>query len=59
MAYHLRDPELLLIQAELQIAEGKNAQAKKTLTAAKKSIDEMTAHRWDFQLEQLQQKLNP
>jgi len=55
--YHLRDPELLLIKAGLEIADGDKGSASKTLTRAEECIKKMTAHRWNLDLSQLQQKL--
>ena len=57
MGYHRRDPELLLIKAELQSRAGDKAAAKKTLKQAKNRIDEMGCHRWDVEAESLQSKL--
>jgi len=57
MEYHRRDPEVLLIQAELELAEGKKPAAKKTLKAAERRINEMGCHRWDIEVERLQSKL--
>ncbi len=53
MGYHRRDPEVLLIQAELELAEGKKAAARKTLKAAERRINEMGCHRWDIELERI------
>jgi len=53
MGYHRRDPEVLLIQAELELAEGKKAAAKKTLKAAERRINEMGCHRWDIEVERI------
>ena len=53
MGYHRRDPEVLLIRAELEIQEGKKGAAKKTLKAAEKRINEMGCHRWDIELERI------
>jgi len=52
MGYHRRDPEVLLIQAEIEIDEG-NKQAKETLKTAERRINEMGCHRWDIELERL------
>jgi tetratricopeptide (TPR) repeat protein len=57
MGYHRRDPEVLLIQAELEMADGKKAAARKTLETAERRIDEMGCHRWDIEVERLQGKL--
>ena len=55
MGYHRRDPEVLLIQAELEINEGdKKKQAKETLEKAKKQIEEMGCHRWDGEVRRLE-----
>ena len=53
MGYHRRDPEVLLIKAELEIVEGDKKAAKKTLKKAKDRIDEMGCHRWDIEVERL------
>ena len=57
MGYHRRDPELLLIQAELEINEGDKKSARHTLENAKKRIDEMGCHRWDVEVERLKELL--
>ncbi len=57
MGYHRRDPELLLIQTELELNEGKKESAEQTLNKAKKLIDKMGCHRWDIEVERLQHKL--
>jgi len=54
MGYHRRDPEVLLIQAEIEFAEGKKAAARKTLKAAERRIEEMGCHRWDIEVKRLQ-----
>lgn len=57
MGYHRRDPEVLLIQAELEIVEGDKRQATETLEKANKLIDEMGCHRWDVEVERLKDLL--
>ena len=57
MGYHRRDPELLLIQAELELIDGDKKHAQETLVKAKKLIDKMGCHRWDIEVERLQHKL--
>ena len=57
MGYHRRDPEVLLIQAELEIVEGDKKQAQETLEKAKKRIDEMGCHRWDSEVEILKDRI--
>lgn len=57
MGYHRRDPEVMLIQAELEIVEGNKTKAKQTLKKAKECIDKMGCHRWDIELEELQGRL--
>ncbi len=54
MGYHRRDPEVLLIQAELEIVEGDKKSARQTLEKTKKRIDEMGCHRWDSEVERLE-----
>ena len=58
MGYHRRDPEVLLIQAELEIVESEKKIARETLKKAKKRIDEMGCHRWDIEVERLKELLN-
>jgi len=53
MGYHRRDPEILLIQAELELNEGNKKQAKETLKTAERRINEMGCHRWDREVERL------
>jgi len=57
MGYHRRAPEVLLIQAELEINEGNKKQAKETLKTAERRINEMGCHRWDREVKSLQSKL--
>jgi len=57
MGYHRRDPEVLLIQAELEIIESDKKSARETLKKAKKRIDEMGCHRWDVEVERLKELL--
>lgn len=57
MGYHRRDPEVLLIQAELEIVEGKKVAAKKTLKAAERRVGEMGCHRWDIEAERLKNSI--
>jgi len=57
MGYHRRDPEVMLIQAELEFAEGKKAAAKKTLKAAERRINKMGCRRWDIEVERLKELL--
>jgi DNA anti-recombination protein RmuC len=53
MGYHRRDPEVLLIQAEIELTEGNKKQAKEMLKTAERRINEMGCHRWDIELERL------
>ncbi len=57
MGYKRRDPELLLIQAELEIVEGKKEKGKETLSEAKNKIDEMGCHRWNGEVERLKNNI--
>jgi len=57
MGYHRRDPEVLLIQAELELNEGNKKQAKETLKTAERRINEMGCHRWDREVERLKELL--
>lgn len=41
----------------LQLLERDKKTARKTLTAAKKMIDEMGCHRWDFEATKLEKQL--
>ena len=54
MDYHRRDPEVLLIQAELEIVESNKKSARETLEKAKERIDEMGCHRWDVEVERIE-----
>ncbi|MHC4174040.1 MAG: TIR domain-containing protein, partial [Planctomycetota bacterium] len=58
MGYHRRDPEVLLIKAELQIVEGDEKRARETLANAKKLINKMGCHRWDIEVERLNELVN-
>jgi len=53
MGYHRRDPELLLIEAEVLTLEGKKEEGKKTLEKAKDRINEMGFHRWDSEIQRI------
>ena len=53
MGYHRRDPEVLLIEAEILGLEGKNEDGKKRLDEAKAQIDEMGFHRWDSEIQRI------
>jgi tetratricopeptide (TPR) repeat protein len=53
MGYHRRDPEVLLIEAEVLTLEGKKEKGKKRLEKAKARIDEMGCHRWDSEVERI------
>jgi len=48
MGYHRRDPEVLLIQAKLELTEGNKKQSKETLKTSERWINEMGCHRWDI-----------
>jgi len=48
---------VLLIQVELEIVEGNKKSAKETLKKAKEQIDEMGCHRWDIELERLENSI--
>jgi len=48
--------EVLLVTTELQLLEGGKESARKALAAAKKKIDEMACHRWDFEAAELEKK---
>ena len=41
----------------LQLLERDKESARKTLTAAKKKIDEMGCHRWNFEAAELEKQL--
>lgn len=51
--YNRRNPEVLLIKAELEIIGGDKEAAKKTLKKAKDLIDKMGCHRLDIEVERL------
>jgi hypothetical protein len=53
MGYHRRDPEVLLIEAEVLGLSGKKEKGKKRLEKAKARIDEMGCHRWDSEVERI------
>jgi tetratricopeptide (TPR) repeat protein len=57
MGYHRRDPEVMLIEAELELAEGNKTKAKQTLKKAKECIDKMGCHRWDIEVEILKDRM--
>ena len=53
MGYHRRDPEVLLIEAELLGLEGEKEEGQKRLYEAKARIDEMGFHRWDSEIQRI------
>jgi hypothetical protein len=53
MGYHRRDPEVLLLEAEVLGLSGKKEDGKKRLDTAKARIDEMGCHRWDSEVERI------
>jgi len=55
--YHRRDPEILLETAKLEFIQGNKNAASIILDAAIKKIDEMGCHRWDIDVQDLQEKL--
>jgi hypothetical protein len=57
MGYHRRAPEVMLIEAELAIADGNKEAARKKVQEAKKWIDEKGMHRWDAEVERLEGKV--
>ena len=48
---------LLVTAVHLQLLERDKKTARKTLAAAKKKIDEMGCHRWDFEAAELEKRL--
>jgi hypothetical protein len=46
----------MLIEAELAIVDGKKEAARKKLRQAKKWIDDKGMHRWDTEVERLQEQ---
>lgn len=57
MGYHRRNPEVMLIETELELAEGNKEAAGKKLDEAKECIDKMGFHRWDVEVERLAAKV--
>ena len=49
--------EVLLLTTELQLLKGGKESARETLAAAKKKIDDMAYHRWDFEVAELEKLL--
>ena len=56
--YHRRDPELLLLQAQLHFASGDRANARIWLSKAKGRFDEMGIRMWDWEVAGLERKLS-
>jgi hypothetical protein len=56
--YHRRDPELLLIQAQLHFASKDKENARIWLNKAKKRFDEMGIRMWDFEVRELEKRLS-
>jgi len=54
MGYHRRDPEILMIEAQLHLSSKEKDKAREILAKAKELIDKMGMHRWDFEVEELQ-----
>ena len=55
--YHRRDPELLLLQAQLHFASGAKENARNWLNKTKKRFDEMGIRMWDFEVRELEQAI--
>ncbi|UCE07881.1 MAG: hypothetical protein JSW07_07575, partial [bacterium] len=55
--YHRRDPELLLLQAQLHFASGDKENTRIWLNKAKDRFDEMGVRMWDFEVRELEEKL--
>lgn len=58
MGYHRRDPEINLIQAQLALASGEKDKARESLAKAKKLIEQMGMHRWDFEVKEIEEQLS-
>lgn len=56
MGYHRREPEVLLIEAELEFVEGHKALAEEKLAEAEKRIRQMGCRRWDIEVERLRER---
>ncbi len=55
--YHRRDPEVLLLEAQVCFATGDKGNAREWLASAKKRFDEMGIRMWDFEVAGLEEKL--
>jgi hypothetical protein len=55
MGYGRRQPEILLLQAQLHFARAEREQAGVTLAQAKALLDKMGIRMWDFEVQQLEQ----
>jgi tetratricopeptide (TPR) repeat protein len=55
--YHRRDPEVLLLEAQVCFAAGDKKKAREWLEQAKKRFDEMGIREWDFEVAELERQL--
>jgi tetratricopeptide (TPR) repeat protein len=55
--YHRRDPEVLLLEAQVCFANGDKLKAREWLEKAKTKFEEMGIRQWDFEVAELERKL--
>ena len=55
--YHRRDPEVALCYAGVFLAEGKKTKARERLKNAKKTLDKMSIRMWDWEVQDLEKRL--
>jgi hypothetical protein len=57
IGYGRRQPEILLLEAQLHFVRGEREQAGVTLAQAKTLLDKMGIRFWDFEVRRLEQEI--
>ncbi|HUV02859.1 MAG TPA: tetratricopeptide repeat protein [Desulfobacteria bacterium] len=57
MGYGRRQPEILMLEAQLAFANGDKEKAREWLEKAKTKFDEMGIRQWDFEVAELEERL--
>ncbi len=58
MGYGRRQPEILLLKAQLHFAKGNKRESQKMLAEAKSSFKKMGIKMWDWEVRELERKIN-
>jgi hypothetical protein len=56
--YHRRDPEVLLLEAQLAFANGDKGNAREWLEKAKTTFGRMGIREWEFEVAELEEQLH-